>query len=145
MAPNLAPSKHEFIYDMTCRGELSISKMAEGARRNRSTILRISSNIRMVGGRPRSITPFILEALCDWVTYSKSRTCILTRWRLFCGTNSISKQRKPASAGRLHIKAGQKSVPGSKPESVIKIYVMNTFALSQIFIRIILSMWMNWM
>jgi hypothetical protein len=31
MAPTLAPSKHEFIYDMICSGELSISEMAEAA------------------------------------------------------------------------------------------------------------------
>jgi transposase len=71
MALNLAPSKHEFIYDMIRSGELSISEMA-GC--NKNTILRISSNIQMFcsvkalsnkGGRPRSITPIILEALCD--------------------------------------------------------------------------------
>jgi transposase len=74
MAPNLAPSKHEFIHDMIRSGELSISEMAEAAGCNKSTILRISSNIRMFGsvkappnkgGRPRSITPDMLEALCD--------------------------------------------------------------------------------
>lgn len=74
MAPNLAPSKHELIYDMIHSGELSISQMAQAAGCNRSTILRISSNIRIFGsvkappnkgGQPRSITPIMLEALCD--------------------------------------------------------------------------------
>lgn len=74
MAPNLAASKHELIYDMIDSGELSISQMAEAAGCNRSTILRISPNIRMFGtvkaprnkdGRPGSITPVMLEALCD--------------------------------------------------------------------------------
>ncbi|CAG8418802.1 unnamed protein product [Penicillium salamii] len=74
MAPNLAPSKHELIYDMIHSGERSITKMALAAGCNKSTIWRISSNIRMFGtvkappikgGRPRSITPLILEALCD--------------------------------------------------------------------------------
>lgn len=74
MAPNLAPLKHELIYDMIHSGELSTSQMALAAGCNRSTILRISSNIRMFGsvkappnkgGRPQSVTPIMLEALCD--------------------------------------------------------------------------------
>lgn len=59
---------------MTRNGELSISQMAEAAGCNRSTILRISSNIRIFsnvkappnkGSRPRSITPVMLEGLYD--------------------------------------------------------------------------------
>jgi transposase len=74
MAPNLAPSKHELIYDMIQSGELSITKMAQAAGCNQSTISRISSNIRIFGsvkeppiegGRPRNVTPVKLEALCD--------------------------------------------------------------------------------
>ncbi|KAJ5434405.1 hypothetical protein N7491_005000 [Penicillium cf. griseofulvum] len=74
MAPNLAPSEHELIYDMIHSGELSITKIAQAAGCNKSTISRISSNTKMFGsvkappnkgGRPRSITPVILEALCD--------------------------------------------------------------------------------
>ena len=74
MAPNLAPSKRELIYDMIHSGEISVTEMAQAAGCHGSTILRISSNIRMFGtvkappnkgGRPRSITPVMLEALCD--------------------------------------------------------------------------------
>jgi transposase len=74
MALTLAPSKHELIYDMIHSGELSINEMARAAGCNKSTISRISSNIRMFGsvkaplnkgGRPRNITPVMLEALCD--------------------------------------------------------------------------------
>lgn len=74
MAPNLAPSKHELIYDMIYSGELSLTDMAQAAGCNKSTISRISSNIRIFGsvkaplnkgGRPRSIAPAMLEALCD--------------------------------------------------------------------------------
>jgi DNA-binding Xre family transcriptional regulator len=55
-------------------GELSINEMSQAAGCNQSTISRISSNIRMFGsvkappikgGRPRNITPVMLEALCD--------------------------------------------------------------------------------
>ena len=76
MAPNLAPSKHELIYGMIYSGELSISQMAQAAGCNRSTILRISSNIQMFGSvkslpnrnrQPCSITPVMLEALCDYL------------------------------------------------------------------------------
>lgn len=74
MAPNLAASKHELIYDMIHSGELSVSQMAKAAGCHRSTILRISSNIKDFGsvkappnkgGRPRSISPVMLTALCD--------------------------------------------------------------------------------
>lgn len=74
MAPNLAASKHELIRDMIRCGELSASQMAKAAGYSKRTILRITSNIRLFdsvkaphnkGGRPRSITPTILEALCD--------------------------------------------------------------------------------
>jgi transposase len=74
MAPNLAASKHELIYDMIHSGELSVSEMAEAAGCNKSTIRRISSNIRLFGsvkappnkgGRPRNITPVMLDALYE--------------------------------------------------------------------------------
>lgn len=45
MAPNLAPSKRELIYDIIHNGELSISQMAQAAGCNNSTIVRISSNM----------------------------------------------------------------------------------------------------
>lgn len=68
--------KHKFIYDMIRNGELSILEIAETAGYNKSTILRISSNIRMFssvkalankGGRLRSITPIILEASYNYL------------------------------------------------------------------------------
>lgn len=74
MAPNLAPSKLELISDMIHSRELSVSQMARAAGCNRRTILRISSNIKIFGsakappnkgGRPRSVTPVMLEALCE--------------------------------------------------------------------------------
>lgn len=76
MTPNLAPSKHELIYDITYSGELSITEMAQAAGYNKSTISRISSNIRIfssvkappiIDGRPCNITLVILEALCDYL------------------------------------------------------------------------------
>lgn len=79
MAPNLASCKHELIYDMIHSSELSITEMARAAGCNKRTISRISSNIRVFGsvkvplikdGQPRSITPVMLEALCDHLSLS---------------------------------------------------------------------------
>jgi transposase len=74
MAPNLARSTLEFIHDMISSGELTNSQMAQAAGCSKRAILRIRSNLRLFGtikappikaGRPRSITPVMLEALCD--------------------------------------------------------------------------------
>jgi hypothetical protein len=74
MAPNLAASKHELIYDMIHSGDLSVTEIAPADGCNQSTISRISSNIRMSGGvkaplikggRPLSINLVMPEALCD--------------------------------------------------------------------------------
>ena len=74
MAPKLAPSKDELIYDMIHNGELSLSEMVQVAGCNRSTIRRIFASTRIFGsvkaspnkgGRPWSLTLVMLEALCD--------------------------------------------------------------------------------
>jgi hypothetical protein len=73
MAPTLAP-KHELLYDMIFSGEYLYRRIAEAAGCNRSTIRRISSNVQMFrsvnalhnkGGRPRNITPVMLEVLWE--------------------------------------------------------------------------------
>jgi len=119
IAPNLAPSKHELIYDMIHSGELSITEMAQAAGCNNSTFSRISSNIRMFGsvkaplirgGRPHSITPVMLEALCDHLIWKPAY--IWKRWWFFWGTNSLFKQRNLASVTSSSPKAGQKRLFG---------------------------------
>lgn len=59
---------------MISSGELTASQIAEAAGCNKRAITRIRSNMRLFGsirapsikaGRPRSITPIMLEALCD--------------------------------------------------------------------------------
>jgi hypothetical protein len=76
MAPSLASPEHKLIYDMIYSGEPSIVEMARVAGCNKSTISRIFSNIRVFssvkaplikGGRPYSITPVMLKALCDYL------------------------------------------------------------------------------
>ena len=74
LAPNLAKSTLEFIHDMIRSSELTVSQIAEAAGCSKRAITRIRSNMRIFGsvkapsvkaGRPRSITPIMLEALCD--------------------------------------------------------------------------------
>jgi transposase len=74
MAPNLAASQLELIRDMIHSKSLTTSQMAEAAGCSERSIKTIRSNLRLFGsvrappngvGRPRSITPPMLEALCD--------------------------------------------------------------------------------
>jgi transposase len=72
MAPRLAPSQLVMIRDMIDSRSLTTLEMAEAA--SKRSIITISNNLRMFGdvraplipgGRPRMITPFMLEALCE--------------------------------------------------------------------------------
>src|ERR1700710_113869 len=62
------------IRDMISSRSLTASQMAEAAGCSKHSIITISANLRMFGdvraplvpgGRPRVITPFMLEALCN--------------------------------------------------------------------------------
>jgi transposase len=73
MAPNLAKSTLVLIRDMIS-SELSSSEMAAAAGCSERAITRIRSKLRLFGsvkappikaGRPRIITPIMLETLCD--------------------------------------------------------------------------------
>lgn len=74
MAPNLAKSTLALIHDMITSEELTTSQMADAAGCSKRAIIRIRSNLQLFGsikaplmkaGRPRSITPIMMEALCD--------------------------------------------------------------------------------
>ena len=74
IAPNLVKPALVFIRDMISSGELIVSEMAEAAGYSKCVITGIWSNLRLFGsvkappiksGRPQSITPVMLEALCD--------------------------------------------------------------------------------
>lgn len=67
MAPNLAKSTLEFIHDMIRSGELTASQIAETAGCSKRAVIKIRSNLQMFGKikAPSSITPIMLEALCD--------------------------------------------------------------------------------
>jgi transposase len=74
MAPRLAPSQLVMIRDMISSRSLTTSQMAEAAGCSKSSIITIRANLRMFGdvraplipgGRPRVITPVVLEALFD--------------------------------------------------------------------------------
>lgn len=73
MASRLAPSQLDMIRDMISSKLLTTSQMAEAASCSKRSIITISAN-RMFGevraplvpgGRPRIISPVMLEALCD--------------------------------------------------------------------------------
>jgi hypothetical protein len=74
MAPNLAPSQHDLIRDMILDNKLKTYEMANIAECSERSIKAIHSNVHYFGttkapfngrGRPRSITPLMLEALCE--------------------------------------------------------------------------------
>ena len=74
MAPRLPPSRLFLIHDMVQSQSVTISQMAEAAECSKPTVKNIRRNLRLFGsvhappnrvGRRRSITPPILEALCD--------------------------------------------------------------------------------
>jgi transposase len=74
MAPNLAASQHELIQGMVDCGSLTDTQIADTVGCSTRSIRTIRANLRCFGttrapsnatGRPRSITPPMLSALCD--------------------------------------------------------------------------------
>jgi transposase len=74
MAPRLPLSKLEMIQDMILSKSLTISQMAKAAECSKRSVINISNNLRWFGnvrappipvGRRRSVTPPMLQALCD--------------------------------------------------------------------------------
>ncbi len=74
MAPNLAASQHEMIHDMILSKSLATAQMSEVAGCSECSVRAIRSNLHCFGttkappngvGRPRSITPPMLEALFE--------------------------------------------------------------------------------
>lgn len=74
MAPNLAASQHGLIRDMIISRSLTTARMADVAGCSTRSIKAIRSNLRYFGntrapsngcGRRRSVTPPMLDALCE--------------------------------------------------------------------------------
>ncbi|KAJ5365326.1 hypothetical protein N7517_008212, partial [Penicillium concentricum] len=74
MAPRLPLSKLEMVQNMISSKSLTTSQMAKAAECSKRSIINISNNLRRFGnvrapparvGRRRSITPPMIEALCD--------------------------------------------------------------------------------
>lgn len=74
MAPRLPASKLHFIRDMIQSQSLTTSQMADAAECSERTIKNVRRNLRLFGnvhsppnriGQRRSVTPLMLEALCD--------------------------------------------------------------------------------
>ena len=76
MAPNLAESQHAEIHDMILSESLTAAQMAEVAGCSSRSIRTIRLDLRYFGttrapsngvGRRRSITPLMLDALCEYL------------------------------------------------------------------------------
>ena len=76
MAPNLAVSRHETVHDMILSKSLTTAQIAEATGCSERSNRVIRSNLHCFGttkappngiGRPRSITPPMLEVLCEVV------------------------------------------------------------------------------
>jgi transposase len=76
MAPNLAASTLELIHDIISSSELTAAQMAEAAGCSERMITRLRSNLRLFGsvkappnkgGRPRSLLPYMVQTLCDYL------------------------------------------------------------------------------
>lgn len=74
MSPRLPASKLHLIRDMVESQSLTTSQMAEEAECSKLTIINIRRNLRQFGsvhapvtrvGRKRTVTPLMMEALCD--------------------------------------------------------------------------------
>lgn len=77
MAPNLKPAQLELIHHMMQTNSLTTFQMAHAADCSKQSIVRIRSNLKVFGnvmaprnsvGRPRSITPSMLDVLCERLT-----------------------------------------------------------------------------
>jgi hypothetical protein len=76
MAPNLASSQHDLIHGMIVDKKFKTRQMADVAEYSERSIKAIRSNLYYLGitkapptgsGRPRSITPPMFEALCEYL------------------------------------------------------------------------------
>jgi transposase len=112
MAPNLALSQHELIKDMILDKKLKTNRMAEIAECNERSIKAIRSNMYFYGtttapsnggGRPRSITPLMLEALCGHLLekpglYLEEMVVFLwDEFEILVSTSNISRTLKSVS------------------------------------------------
>jgi hypothetical protein len=121
MAPNLARSTLDLIHDMLVSGELTTSQMAEAAGCSKRAIIRLRSNLqlfgsikapRIKGGRPRKVTPVMLEALCDHLV--EKPDLYLDEMKLFGWMNSDWMCRSPRSVTHFIETGGQKRLLANK-------------------------------
>jgi transposase len=109
MAPNLASSKHDLIRDMIFDKKLKTNKIAEAAECSERSIKAIRSNIHHYGttkappnggGRPRSVTPLMIDALCEHLLekpglyLEEMATFLWDEFDVLVSTSSISRALK---------------------------------------------------
>lgn len=106
MAPNLAHSQHDLIHDMVLDKKMKVREMANVAECSERSIMAIRSNIRHFGstkappnggGRPRSITPQMLEVLCEhllekpWLYLEEMAVFLWDEFDVLVSPSSISR------------------------------------------------------
>jgi transposase len=112
MAPNLAPSQHDLIHAMILDNTLKTHEMANVAECSERSIKAIRSNLRCFGstkappnggGRPRSISPPMLESLFEHLLEKPNlhlEEMVVFLWDEFevlVSTHSISRALKSIS------------------------------------------------
>ena len=150
--PRLPPSTREMTYGMIVSNELTASQMAKAADCHKRTIKRHRSNVRMFGsvtappnksGRPRSLTPLMVQVLCDHLVekphlYLDEMVVFLwDEFEVLVTTWSIRRALKREGWS----KKASKQKARERNTNLRDAY--STFILYQTFPLITLSMWMN--
>jgi transposase len=144
MAPSLAASTLALIHDIIVSNELTVPQMAEAAGCNECTIRRLRSNMRQFGnvkappnkkGRPRGLTPAIIQALCDHLLekpYLYLDEMVLFVW------DEFQEMMTTCCISRAVKREGWSKKPQSrKQENEMQIYETHTLILFLIFAHII--------
>lgn len=147
MAPNLARSTLDLIHDMLISGELTTSQMAETAGCSKRAIIRLRANLQLFGslkapqikgGRPRKITPVMLEALCDYLL--EKPDLYLHEMELFLLDEFDIGVPKSTISDALRRKGWSKRLSDNKQGNAMLICEMNIYISSQISARTTWSM-----
>ncbi len=139
MAPNLARSQHDLIRDMILDKKLKTNQMADVAECSARSVKGIRSNLRHFGttrappnggGRPRSITPLMIDALCDHLLekpglYLEEMAVFLwDEFDVLLSTSSISRALK----SRNWSKKAARRVAGEQSPDLRDFYLQNLSA-----------------
>jgi hypothetical protein len=137
MAPNLAESQHALIKDISQSKQFKAKDIANVARCSRRAVYRIEENLRCYGstrappsrvGRLRSITPQILDALCNhlivepWLYYDEMVEWVWNYFQVHVTTSSL----KRALASRGWTKKTIRRIAKARNADLRDLYLYNT-------------------